>query len=465
VSGCPLWGRSSTGPISKRSEERDRGPRADAASAPPKPSDVGLFVRVALALAIVPLWLNAGTLNLTLPEAEAMVLKNNPQVGQAEFQARAYDEIAREFHSAYYPTLSGDITAVGADSGSRLAAGGLNNPVVYDRVGTGVTMRQMVTDFGRTGRLVESASLNAQAQHEGIDFTKADLLLRTDAAYLAVLRNRALLGVAQETVKARQQVVDQVSALFQSKLKSSLDLSFANVNLAGAKLLLSTAENDVRSAEAQLSRLLAVPDDTQFALAEPPASAAVPPDSAAMVRQALQRRPDLIQHRLQAQSAEQFSRAERLLSRPTVGLLGTAGYVPAGETQIPGTYGAVGMNVNIPIFNGGLFRARQFEAESRAAAQTKGLEDLELQIKRDVRTAWLSANNAFQNLGLTQQLLDQAKLALDLAQTRYNLGLSSIVELSQSQLQYTSAELGRARAQYDYAAQIGMLNYQAGLLP
>jgi outer membrane protein len=68
-------------------------------------------------------------------------------------------------------------------------------------------------------------------------------------------------------------------------------------------------------------------------------------------------------------------------------------------------------------------------------------------------------------LDLTQQLLDQARLSLDLAQARYNLGLSSIVELSQSQLQYTSAEIARARAGYDYTAQLSILRFQAGQLP
>lgn len=406
-----------------------------------------------------------GAIRLSLSEAEQMALKNNPQIAQAEFQARAYDEIAREFQSTYYPTVQGVITAVGADSGSRLAAGALNNPIVYDRVATGVTINQLVTDFGRTRSFIQSASLNAQAQHEGIVYSKADLLLRTDAAYLAVLRTRALLTVARETVKARQDVVDQVNALFQSKLKSSLDLSFANVNLADAKLLLSTADNDVRSAEAQLARLLVVPNDARFDLADPHNVDTPPPDSGAFIQQALQKRPDLLQRRLEVQSSQKFAQGERLLSRPTVDVLGTAGYVPAGEVQIPGRYGAIGVNVNIPVLNGGLFRARQFEAESRSAAEEKGVQDLILQIQRDVRIAWLNATNSYERLELTQQLLDQAKLALDLATARYNLGLSSIVELSQSQLQYTSAELSRARAQYDYAAQLSILSYQAGLVP
>jgi outer membrane protein len=406
-----------------------------------------------------------GALHLTLAEAGEMALKNNPRISQSQHQTRAYEDVTREFRSAYFPALSGNITAVGADAGSRLAAGALNNPVVYNRVGTGVTLNQLVTDFGRTRSLVESASLRSNAEQQAVNVTKADVLLRTDGAYLAVLRSRSLLAVARETVQTRQLVTDQVSALFQNKLKSSLDLSFAKVNLADAQLLLSTAQSDVQSAEAELARDLGLPDDTQFDLTDPALSDQLPQSSSPLIQTAMQKRPELLQERLEVQSSQQFARAERLLSRPAVGLTGTAGYVPAGDPQIPGRFGAIGMNMSIPVFNGGLYRARQFEAEERSAAAEQGLRDLQLQISRDVRVAWLDATNAYQRLGLTQQLLDQAKLALDLAQTRYNLGLSSIIELSQSQLQYTSAEIARARAQYDYDAQQTILNYQTGSLP
>lgn len=393
-----------------------------------------------------------------------MALKNNPRVSQSQHQARAYEDVTREFRSAYLPAVTGNITAVGADSGSRLAAGALNNPIVYNRLGTGLTVSQLVTDFGRTHSLVQSASLRSSAEQQAVNVTRADILLQTDGAYLAILRSRSQLSVALETIKTRQLVTDQVSALFRNKLKSSLDLSFAQVNLADAKLLLSTAQNDVQSAEAELARYLGLPNDTQFDLVDPALSGQVSQSSDALVQTALQKRPELLEQRLDVRSSEQFARAERLLSRPTVGVLGTAGYVPAGEAQIPGSFGAIGMNLSIPVFNGGLYEARRFEAEERAAAAGQGLRDLELQISRDVRVAWLDATNAYERLGLTQQLLDQAKLALDLAQTRYTLGLSSIVELSQSQLQYTSAELARARAQYDYDGQQTILKYQAGLL-
>jgi outer membrane protein len=67
-------------------------------------------------------------------------------------------------------------------------------------------------------------------------------------------------------------------------------------------------------------------------------------------------------------------------------------------------------------------------------------------------------------MGLTKQLLEQAQLALDLAQARYDLGLGSIVELSQAQLGLTSAQIANTSALYDYEAQRVAIDYAIGAL-
>jgi outer membrane protein len=95
-----------------------------------------------------------------------------------------------------------------------------------------------------------------------------------------------------------------------------------------------------------------------------------------------------------------------------------------------------------------------------AQAALKRLADLRNRISRDVRTSWLNATTAFDRVSVNEQLLAQANLALDLAQTRYKLGLSSIVELSQAQLQQTQAEIGSAQAGYEYRLALAVLRYQ-----
>ena len=116
--------------------------------------------------------------------------------------------------------------------------------------------------------------------------------------------------------------------------------------------------------------------------------------------------------------------------------------------------------MEIPVFNGFLFPARAREASLQAQAAKEKLRDLRDRISRDVRTSWLNATTAYDRLAVTQQLLDQANLSLNLAQSRYNLGLGSIVELSQAQLQQTQAQIAYAQAGYDYRLALAVLQYQ-----
>jgi outer membrane protein len=345
-----------------------------------------------------------------------------------------------------------------------LAAGALNNPVIYNRVGTGLIVNQLVTDFGRTKQLVESAKLHAQARDQVTETTRAHILITTARAYFSVLRARAVLTVAEQTVAARQLVSDQVTALANSNLKSQLDVSFANVNLADAQLLLSQAQNGVKAAEADLAEALGLPQQTSFMLQEEAMPQALPQSADPLVAQALQDRPELKDLRLEQSAAEVTAKAEHALFYPTVGVTGTAGFVPAGESAVPGRYGAIGVNLSIPVFNGGLFRARQTEAELKAKAATDNVNDMANQVTRDVKVAYLDAQTAYERIGLTDQLLRQAQLALDLARGRYDLGLSSIVELSQAQLNLTSAQIGSASARYDFQTQRTILDYQIGAL-
>jgi outer membrane protein len=85
-------------------------------------------------------------------------------------------------------------------------------------------------------------------------------------------------------------------------------------------------------------------------------------------------------------------------------------------------------------------------------------------IARDVRTAWAGASTAYQRLDVTAELVRQANLAQQLAQGRYDLGLSTIVELTQALLNVTSADIQNMNAKYDYQSQYATLQYTMGAL-
>jgi outer membrane protein len=402
--------------------------------------------------------------NLTLQEAEQIAVQNHPQLRAAADLAAAAKSQVTEARSAYYPTAFGSLTGVDAENDSRIAAGSLNNPIIYNRYANGLTISQLLTDFGRTHELVRSSTLHADAQQENLVTSRAQVLLQVDEVYYGVLKAQSELTVAQEAVNDRQVVSDQITQLQKNQLRSGLDVSFANVNLAEARLLLIQAQNDVQSSFARMSAALGYSDVRSFQVAEQPVPPAPPTNLNDLIQQALRNRPEISSQRLDASSAHSYATAERDLKLPTISALGTAGLTPAKEAPLSPRYAAAGFNVNVPIFNGHLFSALQSEANSRAKAEDENLRDLQNQVVRDVQIAWLNSNSGYQRLSVTQQLLDQANQALQLAQSRYNLGLSSVVELSQAQLNQTQAEIDQASSKYDYQTQVATLNYQLGAL-
>jgi outer membrane protein len=404
-----------------------------------------------------------GPQNLTLKEAEKTALQNHPQVLAAGELATAASEQTRVVRSAYFPQAYGSVTGAEAENGSRIAAGALNNPIIFDRFAYGFTVGQLITDFGRTHELVKSASLHANAQKENVVTSRADVLLAVDRAYYGVLRAQSVLRVAQETVKDRQVVADQVNVLAKNQLKSGLDVSFANVNLAQAQLLLIQAENDLQASFAELTTALGYSDQRTYQLVEQPLPPAPPSDLMPLISQAMQNRPELISQRLEVGSAQSFATAERDLWFPTLSAVGTAGLTPYHQAGIDDRYAAGGFNLNIPVFNGHEFGALRAQANAQARAQQQFLRDLQDRIVRDVRRAWLDSNAAYQRLSVTDQLLKEATQARDLAEARYKLGLSSIVELSQAQLNWTQAEIDQTSAKYDYQTQLSVLNFQVGV--
>jgi outer membrane protein len=401
---------------------------------------------------------------LTIEEAEAIGLRGNPQITVGKLQALQAHQYVREVRSALMPQISVDLTGVGADPGSRLAAGYLTDGRMYSRAAGGITARQLITDFGRTTNLVSNAQFQEKAADQNGIATVQQVVLVVDQSFYNALETKALLTVAEETVKARQLFVDQIQALTNAKLKSDVDLAFAKVDLARAKLLLLDAQDNYEASLSTLSAILGYPDRQDFVPTEPLVPVTPPAEDAGpLIQQALDLRPEVRSLRDQVSATEKFSRAEHDLWWPTVSALGAVGGAPVRDPNITSWYGAAGVNINIPVFNGFLFNARSKSADLENQVQQKKLQDLQDNVARDVRNSWLETHNAFERLSVTQQLREQADLALELAQARYKLGLGTIVEFSQAELQKTDADIQDTDAHYRYVVSQIVLAYQMGL--
>jgi outer membrane protein len=399
---------------------------------------------------------------LTLQEAEAIGLRNHPRISAQRYRAEAAALAPNQVRAEALPFATGAVTGVTALDRSRVAAGGLNNPIIYQRLGTGVTGGQMLTDFGRNKNLVRSAESRAEAQREVTELTRAEVVLQVDRAFYGLLRAQAVLRVAEKTVDARQLVVDQVDALAKNSLRSTLDVSFANVNLAEATLNLEQQRNEAESAQANLAAALGGSGEERFEPVDDAAAGPLNEDLNDLLQRATAKRPELASLRFEETAARQFASSESRLWAPTVSAMGSFGGMPAHVEELRGGWAAAGVNVSIPIFNGHLFRTRKLQADLMTRAAADRVRDAELSVKREVRVAYLGALSAHQRMGLAAKLLDQSRLALDLAKTRYELGLGTIVELSQAELGLTRAEIAETSARYEYLARRAELNFHVG---
>lgn len=402
---------------------------------------------------------------LTIRDAENQALRNHPKLAAAQIQAIIAQEGVKITEAGYYPNIQAYLTAVDAgNENTRILAGALNNPSIYDRAAGGMEINQLITDFGHTSNLAAGSKLQAQAQAENAAETREQILLGADVAYLTALQARAVLNVAKQTLATEQLLADQVRALASNQLKSELDVSFAMVGYEQALLVMQKAEGDDGAAQAVLAAALGLHEPHNFELADVPTSNEQPTDLSLLIAAALHVRPDLARLRDERDAAQRYARAEHDLNYPTLSAVGAIGDSPSHDVHLPEHYAAAGVQLSLPLFEGGLFTAREHQADLAARIADENLRDAEDSAVKDVQIARLNFNTASQRYRTAEQLVNHADEAFKLAQARYRQGSSSIVELSQAQLNATSAEMTQADARYDVLIQSAILKFQTGNL-
>ena len=209
-----------------------------------------------------------GKQQLKRKQAEQMALKNNPRVTVAHLLAMAQHQVYRETRSAELPTANAAVTAVEAENASRISAGSLTASRLFEHAGAGGGFSQLITDFGKTRNLVASSALQEKAQNANALATQYDIQLAVDQAFYNVLQAQQTLKVAQQDVTTRQTLESQVNQMTANKLKSTLDLSFADVSLSQARLLALDAQNNADSTMAALDAVLGLDHQVDFELVD-----------------------------------------------------------------------------------------------------------------------------------------------------------------------------------------------------
>jgi outer membrane protein TolC len=342
---------------------------------------------------------------------------------------------------------------------------------------------QVPVDISGTLRVAtEQAKFQEIAYRTDVDRVRNQVVGQVRAAYYDALRAKALERVSEEDLKNTQDRLKDAESKFQAQVVTKFDVLRAQTDVAAAQQNVIVAKNTLRTDLAALNLVMGIRVTTQLDITESGAvSAATPAASAAQaegdlgpefdsdLKEALAKRPEIIEAGAGIEAAHKGITLARRSSLPSANLSWSYLYAPnAGGTKpLIHTWEGVAA-VSIPIFDGGLARARRQEAGGLLAAAEVEKRQAVDEVTLEAEQAYLAVNEARQRVSVATQSLTQAQAAFELAKVRYTAGVSSragispLLELSDAQSALTLAETNQVNAQYDYNSAESRLNRALG---
>lgn len=471
---------------------------------------LGLILPSALPLAAQPevshpdrLGKEAG-LYLGLEEAVRVGLAHHPLIEQARAASEAAGAQARQTAGRLYPWLeasvaqgAGSLRVRSSDGADIHATGdlansflrGLLNRAELHKYGGGrgfaltgalpkhnqnmttggLILNQLITDFGTTAHHILASRATEAATEQTVLTNKALVILNVQQAYLTCLMQQRLVEIARETLEQRKVIQDRIQALYKKQLKSKLDLDLVTVEVKNAELGLIKAQNDLTQAFASLNNAMGVEGPDRYQL-EPVPVAVVPlPALEELVEEGLKNRPELKGGRDRVQVTEELLKAVQALHYGEisgVGVLGLTHYYTVHDSGVKDNENdpiwGVGVSARLPLFTGFKIQNQILEADHRKGEAEQELQNLANQVALQTIRAGLNLKTAAEQIGLERERVAFAKEAVDLAEERYKLGLSSIVEVVRATTALFDAENRLAEAQYVYKKSQALVAYAAG---
>lgn len=401
-------------------------------------------------------------------------LEQHPLLRRSEQSAKTAEAVAGQARSRYYPELNAYAIQTGGTIRPLSAfniAGAQNKPTSYIE-SAGFRADQLLYDFGQSTHRILAEEAGQEAAEKDILTHKALVILRVQQAYIHCLRQTRLVDIAEETVRERGLLRDQIAILHKRELKSKLDLDLISVELRNAEVQLLQARNERRAAFAALNNAMGVRGPEEYTLEDVSLSESPLATLETLITQALEERPEVLgaSDRIR-QATEQLSSAQAL-NFPTISALGMYGVIHFSDAPLnqyagshPGQtnlWWGAGATISVPIFTGFLIENRVAEARAQQYKREQTKLDLANRIALEMTDAYFSLQSARQQIKVEEQEVASARSALTLAKERYRLGLASIVDITTATTALLMAEVRLSEARYAVQTSLAAVGYARG---
>jgi outer membrane protein len=308
---------------------------------------------------------------------------------------------------------------------------------------------QTVLDFSSVRRFQASKS-GVSAARADADVTDEQVATQVARAYLAALKADTDREAIQANVTLSEALLKQAENLKAAGTGTGIEITRARVQLANDRQRLLVTENARRAAYLQLLRAMNLGLDTELQLTD--RLDYVPMDAAALEEaeaQALRQRPDLRAQQERESTARLSYSATKMERLPSVMAFGDYGdNGSALDNTLPTR--TVGIQLKVPIFDGGRRDARRAEAASQYRAEKVRTSDLRDQIQLDVRLALDSLKSADEQVKVAKEGLALAEDELMQARRRVDAGVAIAIEVTDAQTRLERARDNQTDALYSY---------------
>ena len=393
---------------------------------------------------------------LTLEEAVRIGLDNHPRIKSANERVLSQEAILGQQMSAYYPTISLNnqyrTSYVGSASDKATASENFISQALFSMT---------LYNFGKREGTVQAARETLGAVQQDAATTVQDTALAIKTAYYTYLATQAFVNVAKGTVRNRELLVRQARGFFEVGTRAKIDVARAEANLYNAQAGLITAENGVKIAWVTLRNAMGAPRLPEQPVAEDGPEVELSMDLAGARNIAYEARTELKSFESQRRASDQLIATARRGHLPDLNFDASYGRrhqsdeIDRNNNRHLNTFPlqpawAVGLVLNVPIFDG--FRTTQRVEETlhnyyNVKAQE---EDRRQLIALEVEQSYLRVVETQERIKANESATTAAKENLDLAQGRYQVGVGSIIEVTDAETLYTEAQINYVRSIYEY---------------
>lgn len=391
---------------------------------------------------------------LTIEDAVQIGLDNHPRIKSASERIGSQEAVLGQQISAYYPTVSLGNRYLTSQSST---SGGADE--ASESYSSQATFNMTLYNFGKREGNVQAARETLNATKQDYSTTTQDIILAIKQAYYIYLGTQEVVRVRRDTVRSRELLVRQARGFYEVGTRARIDVARAEANLFSAQADLIAAENNVKIAWVTLRNAMGSPR-----LPEQPVAADSPEvefsiNLAGARNIAFDSRTELKSFEAQRKASDQLIATARrghlpdLIFDASYGRRHVSNETVNGRTlntfPLQPTW-SVGLSFNIPIFDGFRTTYRVEETLHNYYNIRAQEEDRRQLIALEVEQSYLRVVEIQERIKATESAAKAAKENLDLAQGRYQVGVGSIIEVTDAETLYTDAQTTYIRTVYDY---------------